>query len=81
MTYKNKNKSVVTQVVQGSGPNMKFGHAACPPHLLLRSGIDYFRIVVAERLRPAFCCRSEFRISLFTRDQKVALQKVWFLPL
>ena len=52
-----------------------------PPHLLLRSDIYYFRIVVAEHLRPAFCGRTEFRISLFTRDKKVALQKVWFLPL
>ncbi|MHB0918597.1 MAG: hypothetical protein ACYC1G_12565 [Thiobacillus sp.] len=51
---------------------MKFGHAACPPHLLLRSGIDYFGIVVAERLRPAFCCRTEFRISLFTRSESRA---------
>lgn len=47
-----------------------------PPHLLLRSGIYYFRIVVANRLRPAFCGRTEFRISLITRDKKVALQNV-----
>jgi hypothetical protein len=60
---------------------MEFGHAACPPYLLLRSGIYYFRIVVAGRLRPAFCGRTEFRISLFTWDQNVALQKVWFMPL
>lgn len=41
-----------------------------PPHLLLRSGIYYFRIVGAERLRPAFCRRTEFRFSLFTWDKR-----------
>lgn len=52
-----------------------------PSHLLLRSGIFYFRIAVPSRLRPAFSERTEFCFSLFTRDKKVALQKVWFLSL
>lgn len=41
-----------------------------PSHLLLRSGIYNFRIVVAERLRPAFCGRTEFHFPLFTRDKR-----------
>ena len=52
-----------------------------PSHLLLRSGIYYFRIVVPERLRPACCGRTEFRFSLGTRDRKTALTKSWFLSI
>ncbi|HQT34287.1 MAG TPA: hypothetical protein PLE06_09625 [Thiobacillus sp.] len=52
-----------------------------PSHLLLRSGIFYFRIAVPNRLRPAFSGRTEFCFSLGTRDKKTALQKVWFLSL
>lgn len=52
-----------------------------PSHLLLRSGTYYFRIAVPNRLRPAFCGRTEVCFSLGTRDKKVALQKVWFLSL
>lgn len=52
-----------------------------PSHLLLRSGIYYYRLAVPARLRPAFCGRTEFCFSLGTRDKKTALQKVWFLSI
>lgn len=52
-----------------------------PSHLLLRSGIFYYRIVVPARLRPAFCGRTEFRVSLCTRDKKTALTKCRILSI
>lgn len=53
-----------------------------PAHLRLsRHGIYYFRIIVPKALRPDWGGRSEIKISLRTRDQRIALQKARDLAL
>lgn len=50
-----------------------------PSHLLLRSGIFYFRIAVPNRQRPAFSGRTEFCFSLGTRNKKSAAESLVFV--